>query len=267
MGVDVKKNKINFDKTQYYSIQEAIKLVKENSKTKFTSSIDIAIKLNLDTSKSDQQLRGTLQLPYFFGKEKRILVLDKGLMQKDAADLGVQYAGDSEVIAEIAKGWIDFDLIITTPKMMPELSKLGKILGTRGLMPNPKNGNVTTDLKKTIAEFKKGISSYRTDSYGNIHMLVGKTNSNDDEVSKNIEFLLDFVKSKKPAAVKGIYIEKVTLSSTMGPGVKILINKAVTNKKDKSTKTIDKNEEVSNKNNEKKVYLRPIVKYVRKQKK
>ncbi len=117
-----KKNQLNFNKLDFFPLNEAVKLAKENSKTKFTSSVDVAIKLNLDTSKSDQQLRGTLQLPHFFGKQKRILVLDKGLTQKDAKELGVEHAGDSEVIAEIARGWIDFDLIITTPKMMPELS-------------------------------------------------------------------------------------------------------------------------------------------------
>lgn len=258
------KKNVNFDKNKFYSIPEAVKLAKETSNTRFVSSIEIAVKLNLDTSKSDQQLRGTVQLPFFFGKQKRILVLDKGLTQKDAQSLGVEYAGDSEVVAEIAKGWIDFDLIITTPKMMPELSKLGKILGTRGLMPNPKNGNVTTDIKKTIEEFKKGISSYRTDSYGNIHMVVGKVDAEDDKIIKNIEFVLDFLSSKKPAAVKGIYIEKVSISSTMGPGVKILVNKAVVSKKGKEAKVEE--EKVSEKKTTNKVYLRQIVKYARKQK-
>lgn len=258
-----KKSVPNFDKNKFYSVEEAVKLVKQTSKTKFNSSIDIAVKLNLDTSKSDQQLRGTLQLPHFFGKQKRILVLDKGLTQKDAKTLEVEHAGDSEVIAEISKGWLDFDLIITTPKMMPELSKLGKILGTRGLMPNPKNGNVTTDLKKTIAEFKKGISSYRTDSYGNIHMLVGKVNSDDKQIIENIEFLLEFIRNKKPAAVKGIYIEKVTLSSTMGPGIKILINKTVTTKKGKASTKVIEEEKDKKENN---VFLRQRVKYLRKTK-
>ncbi|MDE6082692.1 MAG: 50S ribosomal protein L1, partial [Malacoplasma sp.] len=221
-----KKSIFEFDKTKFYSIEEAVELAKKSSKTKFLSSIDIAIKLNLDTTKSDQQLRGTVSLPYFFGKEKRILVLDKGLTQKDAKNLGVSYAGDSETVSEISKGWLDFDLIITTPKMMPELSKLGKILGTRGLMPNPKNGNVTTDLTKTISEFKKGISQYRTDNYGNIHMVVGKTNADTKKIVENIEFLINFIYSKKPSAVKGIFMEKINISTTMGPGIKILIIKS-----------------------------------------
>ncbi|MDE5545229.1 MAG: 50S ribosomal protein L1, partial [Malacoplasma sp.] len=259
-----KKSIFEFDKTKFYSIEEAVELAKKSSKTKFLSSIDIAIKLNLDTTKSDQQLRGTVSLPYFFGKEKRILVLDKGLTQKDAKNLGVSYAGDSETVSEISKGWLDFDLIITTPKMMPELSKLGKILGTRGLMPNPKNGNVTTDLTKTISEFKKGISQYRTDNYGNIHMVVGKTNADTKKIVENIEFLINFINSKKPSAVKGIFIEKINISTTMGPGIKILINKSSAKKS--TSKKIDKVSKKTNKDESKKVYLKPMVKYLQKKK-
>lgn len=148
--------------------------------------------------------------------------------------------------------------------MMPELSKLGKILGTRGLMPNPKTGNVTTDLSKTIAEFKKGVSQYRTDSYGNVHMLVGKTDADDKKVIENIQFILDFINSKKPSTVKGIYIEKVSISSTMGPGIKILINKSDDKKTKKSVKT--KSTTKSAGKDIKNVYYKPIYKYTRKPK-
>lgn len=258
-----KKQKINFDKTSFYSMEEAVKLVKAHSKTKFVSSIDIAVKLNLETSKSDQQLRGSISLPHFFGKKKKILVLDEGLTDKDASKLGVDFAGDKEKIEEISKGWLGFDLIITTPKMMPALSKLGKILGTRGLMPNPKIGNVTTDLPKTIAQFKAGIDEYRTDQYGNIHMKVGRVDADDAKVVENIKFLLDFVVSKKPASVKGTYIQNVSISSTMGPGVKILIDKSQQNKssKVKSSKKTD-----GKKSNavEKPIYYKPIYKVERK---
>lgn len=257
-------NSTNFDKTKFYSVDEAVALAKKLSTTKFISSIDLAVKLNLDTSKSEQQLRGTITLPHHFGKSKKILVLDKGLTEKDAKKLGVDFAGDSETIAEISKGWLEFDLIITTPKMMPELSKLGKILGTRGLMPNPKTGNVTTDLEKTIAEFKKGISQYRTDSYGNIHMLVGKTNADDKKIVENIEFILEFLKTKKPSTVKGIYIEKVSISSTMGPGIKILVNKSDDKKVKKSSKV--KSEVKSDNKETKNVYYKPVYKYTRKPK-
>lgn len=257
-----KKPKFSFDKQKFYSIDEAVKLVKESSRTKFVSSIDIAVKLNLDTSKAEQQLRGTLALPHFFGKKKKILVLDIGLTDKDASKLGVDFAGDKEKIDEISKGWLDFDLIITTPKMMPQLSKLGKILGTRGLMPNPKIGNVTTNLEKTIAEFKKGVSQYRTDSYGNVHMTVGKVDADDKKIIENINFLLEFLTSKKPATVKGIYIQNVSLSSTMGPGVKIAINKV----SDKKTKTNSKKNNVSSskKDENKPIYYKPVYVYNKK---
>lgn len=219
----MKKTNMAFDTTKIYSIENAVELVKKSSKTKFDSSIDIAIKLNLDTSKVEQQLRGTIELPHYFGKKLRIAVIDEGLDKKDASKLNVQVSGGKELIDEISKGFLDFDLIITTPKMMPSLSKLGKILGPKGLMPNPKIGNVTTDLKSTIEKFNKGISQYRTDSYGNIHMLVGKVSSDSGKVVENIKTLINFLKSKRPSVVKGIYIQNITLSSTMGPGFKINI--------------------------------------------
>ncbi len=218
-----KKTKFEFDKTKAYSVNEAVELAIKSATTKFNSSIDIAIKLNLDTTKAEQQLRGTLALPHYFGKVARILVIDSGLTQKDAARLGVDFAGAEDKIQEISSGWVDFDLIITTAKMMPALSKLGKVLGPKGLMPNPKNGNVTTDIEKTIAEFKKGLSQYRTDTYGNIHMLVGKANANAKDVAENVEFLINFIKSKRPSTVKGVFIENISISSTMGPGIKVII--------------------------------------------
>ncbi|MGL4647435.1 MAG: 50S ribosomal protein L1 [Mycoplasmoidaceae bacterium] len=220
----MKKKTFNYDKSKSYKIDEALKIVKDNAKTKFDSSIDIAIKLNLDTSKAEQQLRGTVTLPNFFGKKQKILVLNEGLTDKDAKAMNVEFAGGRETIDKIATGWMDFDLIITTPKMMPLLSRLGKVLGPRGLMPNPKIGNVTNDLKKTIDEFQKGVSQYRTDSYGNIHMLVGKVSGDLNKVNENIVFLLNFIKSKRPSTVKGTFIKNVSISSTMGPGVKLEFN-------------------------------------------
>ncbi|MEG1353624.1 MAG: 50S ribosomal protein L1 [Malacoplasma sp.] len=249
------KKALDFNKNKAYPILEAIDIAKKNSTTKFVSSIDVAIKLNLDTAKAEQQLRGTLSLPHFFGKKKKILVLDSNLTKNDAKSFDVDFAGGKEVIDEISKGWLAFDLIITTPKMMPELSKLGKILGTRGLMPSPKNGNVTTNLKKTIEDFKSGITQYRTDSYGNVHILVGKSNVDSKKIEENINFILDFLKSKKPSVVKGVYIQNVSISSTMGPGVKIAMQKntdsEVKGKKRQKAKTINK-----------KKHIEPIIKIV-----
>ncbi len=218
-----KKNTFEFDKNKLYTVSEAVDIAIKSSKTKFISSIDIAIKLNLDTTKAEQQLRGSVALPNYFGKVSKILVIDSGLTQKDASKLGVDFAGAEDKIQEIERGWLDFDVIITTPKMMPALAKLGKMLGPKGLMPNPKNGNVTTDIEKTIIEFKKGLNQYRTDSYGNIHMLVGKTNSDPKKVAENIEFIINFIKSKRPSTVKGTFIQNISISSTMGPGIKVII--------------------------------------------
>lgn len=218
-----KKKLFEFDKFQFFPVAEALEIVKKSKTTKFDASIDIAIKLNLDTSKAEQQLRGTLSLPNFFGKTQRIIVIDDSLTKDDAKDLDVLRVGGKDIIDEITAGWIDFDLIISTPKMMPALSKLGKLLGPRGLMPNPKIGNVTVNVKKTVESFKKGVSQYRTDSYGNIHMLVGRMSSSNDKIIENIEALLSFIKSKRPSTVKGIFIQNISISSTMGPGVKIII--------------------------------------------
>lgn len=254
-----KKLKVDFNRAKKYSVSEAIELVKQNASAKFLESIDLVIKLNIDPKKSDQQLRGVIEVPHFFGKQKRILVLDKGLKQTHAKEYGVDYCGDSEVLTKINEGWLEFDMIITTPKMMLELSKLGKILGTKGLMPNPKNGNVTTDLKGTIAKFKKGIVQYRNDNTGNLHLVVGKIDSDSSKIKENIDFLLDFILSKKPAVIKGNYLEKVSLSSTMGPSVAIY-HTSLANLKNKKTA---KNKNASKKNKQV-VYFHPKVKYVRK---
>lgn len=220
-----KKTLFKFDNLKAYSIGEALNIVKKSKVTKFDSSVDIAIKLNLDTAKAEQQLRGTLTLPNYFGKVQRIIVIDDSLTPNDAKELKVLKVGSTDLIAEITRGWIDFDLIITTPKMMPSLSKLGKLLGPRGLMPNPKVGNVTINVRKTVQEFQKGVSQYRTDSYGNIHMLVGKISSDNNKIEENINTIINFIKSKRPSTVKGVFIQNISLSSTMGPGVKVLIEK------------------------------------------
>lgn len=211
------------DLKKIYKIDEAIDLAKANSTSKFEGSIDVAIKLNLDTTKAEQQLRGTISFPKSNGKTLRILALCDELKEADAKAAGADFFGGSDMIADIQKGWFDYDVILTTPKIMPKLAKLGKILGPKGLMPNPKTGTVTTDLVKTIKEFKKGKYEYRTDTYGNIHMTVGKTKTNTNDIKENIEALLSLIKSKRPSTVKGAYIQNITVSPTMGPGFKIII--------------------------------------------
>lgn len=211
------------DLKKIYKLDEAIDLAKANSISKFEGSIDVAIKLNLDTTKAEQQLRGTISFPHSNGKTLKILALCDELAESDAKAAGADHFGTSEKITDIQKGWFDYDVILTTPKVMPKLAKLGKILGPKGLMPNPKVGTVSTDLIKTIKEFKKGKFEYRTDSYGNIHMTVGKVKSKTTDIQQNIEALISLIKSRRPSTVKGTYIQNISVSPTMGPGFKVII--------------------------------------------
>ena len=210
------------DRTKVYTIEEAVKLVKETSITKFDSSVEIAMHLNLDTKKADQQLRGALLLPNGTGKTKRVLVLTKGDQASKAKEAGADFVGDLDLIEKIEKeNWFDYDIIIATPDMMPALGKIGKVLGPKGLMPNPKTGTVTTDVVKAVSEVKKGRVEYRTDSFANIHALVGKVSFTDEALVENIKAFVNLIIKSKPATVKGKYIKNVSISSTMGPGVKL----------------------------------------------
>lgn len=209
------------DSKKIYPIAEAVKLAKETSYSKFDASIDIAIKLNVDTTKAEQQLRGSIALPHYYGKTSRILVIDDSITADQAKKAGAEFFGGDEKIAEIKDGWLDFDVLITTPKFMPKLGKLGKILGPKGLMPNPKLGTVTTKVVDTIKEFKGGKSTYRTDTYGNVHMIIGKKSAKNEDVVENIETLINFITSKRPSTIKGEYIKSIYISSTMGPSIRI----------------------------------------------
>lgn len=213
------------DKSKLYTLDEAVKLVKETSVSKFNSSVEIAMRLNLDTRKSDQQLRGAIVLPSGTGKEKKVLVVAKGDNAKIAKESGADFVGDVDILEKIEKeNWLDFDVMIATPDMMPLLGKLGKVLGPKGLMPNPKTGTVTTDVKKAISDVKKGRVEYRTDSYGNVHGLVGKVSFTEEELKENIKAFVSVILKSKPSVVKGIYVKNVSLSTTMGPGIKLDIN-------------------------------------------
>lgn len=210
------------DKNKTYSIEEAIDLVKATSNSKFDETLEVAMNLNLDVKKADQQLRGAVVLPYGTGKTKRILVLAKGDQAKAAEDAKADYVGDVDMITKIEQeNWFDFDVIIATPEMMPMLGKIGKLLGPKGLMPNPKTGTVTTDVAKAIEEVKKGKVNYRTDSFGNVHGIFGKASFEENKLVENLKTFVNVILKSKPSTAKGTYVKNITISSTMGPGVKI----------------------------------------------
>ena len=210
------------DKTKSYTKEEAIKLVKETSTANFDANVELALRLNLDTKKADQQLRGALVLPNGTGKTKKVLVIAKGPAAQAAKDAGADYVGDTDMLEKIEKeNWFDFDVMVATPDMMPALGKLGKILGPKGLMPNPKTGTVTMDTKKAVEEVKKGRVEYRTDSYGNLHVIIGKVSFDDEKLVENLNAFMNLINKTKPMTVKGKYILNVAVTSTMGPSVKI----------------------------------------------
>lgn len=214
------------EKHKAYTKEEAIDLVKKTSTSNFDGSVEIAVRLNVDTKKTDQQVRGALVLPNGTGKAKRVLVLTKNDSQAKAAkEAGAEFVGGEELIDKIAKeNWLDFDVIIATPEMMPLLGKIGKLLGPRGLMPNPKTGTVTTDTKKAIEDVKKGRIEFRTDSYGNVHAIIGKVSFDSAKLVENLDAFMNVIIKSKPTTVKGQFIKNVSVSSTMGPGIKIDIN-------------------------------------------
>ncbi|MDD2469734.1 MAG: 50S ribosomal protein L1 [Bacilli bacterium] len=213
------------DKTKSYTREEAVALVKETNVANFDASIEVAMRLNLDTKKVDQQLRGAIVLPHGTGKSKRVLALAKGEKATEAKEAGAEFVGDLDLITKIEKeNWLEFDVIIATPDMMPALGKLGKLLGPKGLMPNPKTGTVTNDVAKAVSDVKKGRIEYRTDSYGIVHAIIGKVSFDDEMLIENLNAFVDVILKSKPSAAKGIYVKSLAISSTMGPGIKININ-------------------------------------------
>jgi large subunit ribosomal protein L1 len=210
------------DKTKVYTKEEAVKLVKETANTKFDSTIEVAMYLNLDTKKADQQLRGAIVLPHGTGKTKTVVVLAKGAQAEAAKAAGADYVGDLDLINKMeTENWFDFDTIIATPEMMPALGKLGKVLGPKGLMPNPKLGTVTTNVAEAISNVKKGMVEYKNDSYGNVHVSVGKLSFTVEQLEENLRAVVNEIVKNKPTGVKGTFIKNVSLSSTMSPGFRI----------------------------------------------
>ena len=210
------------EKNKLYTKEEAVKLVKETATANFDESVEVAFRLNLDPRKAEQQLRGAVVLPKGTGKTKRILVIAKGDAAKAAKEAGADYVGDNDMLEKIQKeNWFDFDVMIATPDMMPALGKIGRLLGPKGLMPNPKTGTVTTDTKKAVEEVKKGRVEYRTDSYGNIHAIIGKVSCSEEDLLENLDAFAKLIIKSKPATVKGKYVKNISISSTMGVGIKI----------------------------------------------
>ena len=216
-------NKI--EKGKEYDLNEAIALVKETSTTKFDSSVEVAMHLNVDTKKADQQLRGAILLPNGTGKDKKVLVIAKGENATKAKAAGADFVGDTDMLEKIEKeNWFGFDVMIATPDMMPLLGKLGKVLGPKGLMPNPKTGTVTTDVEKAVSDVKAGRVEYRTDTFGNIHGIIGNTTFTEQQLLENLDAFMAVIVKAKPATVKGDYIKNIAISTTMGPGIKIITN-------------------------------------------
>jgi len=209
------------DRTKRYDLEEGVKLLTETAFAKFDEGIDLAIRLGVDPKKADQMVRGTVVLPHGIGKKVKVLVFAKGPKEKEALDAGADFVGAEDMIEKISGGWLDFDKAVATPDMMGTVSKLGKILGPRGLMPNPKVGTVTFDVAKAIKEIKAGKVEFRVEKAGIVHVPVGKVSFGIARLLENIRTLLEVILRVKPPTSKGIYLRSITLSTTMGPGVKI----------------------------------------------
>ncbi len=209
------------EKGKAYSIEEAIELVKKTSTVKFDATVDVAFKLGLDTRHADQQLRGAVVLPNGTGKSKKVLVVAQGAKAEEAKAAGADVVGGNEILEEIKKGWLDFEVMIATPDMMADLGKLGRILGPKGLMPNPKTGTVTMDVAKAVNEVKAGKVTYRTDKQGNVHVTIGKVSFDVEKLVENYTTIYDVLVKAKPASAKGVYMRNIAVSSTMGPSIKV----------------------------------------------
>ncbi|MCD6336701.1 MAG: 50S ribosomal protein L1 [Candidatus Neomarinimicrobiota bacterium] len=210
-----------FDKMHEYALVEGIELIKKAANAKFDESIELTLNLGVDPKYADQNIRGTVILPHGTGKKVRVLVLAQGDKVKEAEDAGADHAGLEDYIKKIEGGWFDFDVCIATPDVMRHVGKLGRALGTRGLMPNPKTGTVTKDVAQAVKEAKAGKISFRVDKYGILHVVVGKASFSAEQLEDNVKGMLGTVMKMKPTALKGTYLKKISISSTQGPGIKI----------------------------------------------
>jgi large subunit ribosomal protein L1 len=217
----IKEISKSLDKTKVYSLKEAVDLLKQLPKVKFDESVDLHLHLNIDPKQSDQLVRGTVVLPHGTGKTVRIAVFCKGEQETKAKELGADFVGGQELIDKVAAGFLDFDCAIATPEMMKDLSKVGKILGPRGLMPSPKTGTVTMDIARAIKEVKAGKIEYKSDKQGGIHVAIGKLSFSAEQLYDNCHTVLEAIKQGKPASIKGEMIKNISLASTMGAGFKI----------------------------------------------
>ncbi|HEY4537614.1 MAG TPA: 50S ribosomal protein L1 [Erysipelothrix sp.] len=213
------------DSEKVYSIEEAVKLMKEASYAKFDETVEVAYNLNVDPRHADQQIRGAMVLPHGTGRTQKVLVIAEGEKAEEAKAAGADYVGTAEYFEKIEGGWFDFDVIVATPDMMGQLGRFGRVLGPKGLMPNPKTGTVTMEVAKAVEEIKKGKIEYRVDKASNLHAIVGKVSFDDQKIIENFKAIHDTVVKARPAAVKGAYIKNVAISSTMGPGIKVSFDK------------------------------------------
>ena len=215
------KNFKTINREMIYSLDEAVKLIKSSSPVKFDETIDLSVNLGVDPRHADQIVRGTVSMPNGTGKDVTILVLAKGDAVDKATAAGADFVGSDEFLEKIKSGWTDIDVIVATPEMMPELGKHGRVLGPRGLMPNPKTGTVTNDVEKAVKEIKSGKIEFKVEKNGIVHAGVAKMSFDEDKIAQNITSFIDEIKKAKPSGVKGVYMKKVTVSSTMGPGLKL----------------------------------------------
>jgi len=209
------------DKNKAYSVTEALVLLKKMPPLKFDQSVDLAIQLNVDPKKSEQLLRGTVVLPHGTGKTKSIAVFCKGESEKEAKEAGADFVGGQDLIDKVSGGWLDFDVAVSTPEMMKDLSKLGKVLGPKGLMPSPKTGTVTNNISQAVKELKAGKVEFKTDKQGGVHLVIGRISFDTDKLKENITTLLAAINANRPSTVKGNLIKSVSLSTAMSPGLKV----------------------------------------------